>query len=132
MARTLRVQETGHSQVPLRHGEGLVQILKIGLTIHLVHVDEHGPGDTGAGVTVRAMGRVGTQTGMRRTGFPRHVPASTQPQPHTRPKKYTTRPASGPILSTCVALRADTVHFRPRPLELKGPPVGIGAGWNTE
>lgn len=49
VAHTLGVQETCNPQVPLCYRESLVQVLQVGLTIHLVHVDEHGPGGKGAG-----------------------------------------------------------------------------------
>lgn len=58
-ARTLRVQEPCHSQVPLCHREGLVQVLQVGLTIHLVHVDKHGP----VGKVVHGPGRWGCRWG---------------------------------------------------------------------
>lgn len=63
-ARTLRIQEPGHAQIPLRHREGLVQVLQVGLTIHLAHVDEHGPvGDVAGGAAGGDTGQRGPQTG---------------------------------------------------------------------
>lgn len=48
-APTFRVQQARHPQVPLSHGEGLVQVLQVALAVHLVHVDEHGPAGRGQG-----------------------------------------------------------------------------------
>lgn len=34
LSNTLGVQESGDTQFPLRHGEGLLQVLLVALTIH--------------------------------------------------------------------------------------------------
>lgn len=48
-AHTFGVQQARHPQVPLGHGESLVQVLQVALAIHPVHVDQHGPVGSGNG-----------------------------------------------------------------------------------
>lgn len=40
---TFRVQQSGDPQLSFCHTEGLLQVLLVGLTVHLVHVDPGGP-----------------------------------------------------------------------------------------
>lgn len=40
---TLGVQQSGDAQFSLRHAEGLLQILLVALSVHLVHVNQSGP-----------------------------------------------------------------------------------------
>lgn len=39
---TLRVQQSGDTQILLSYGEGLIQVLQVGLSVHPVHIDQHG------------------------------------------------------------------------------------------
>ena len=45
---TLWVQQPGDPQVSLGHGEGLFEVLLVGLAVHLVHVNQRRPADTAA------------------------------------------------------------------------------------
>lgn len=99
MAHTLRVQETCNPQVPLCYRESLVQVLQVGLTIHLVHVDEHGPGDKGAG----GAGRQGHGSSEapwegQHTERPFADPRDTESPAHGHPEKQppTWHPCAGP------------------------------------
>lgn len=46
-ARTFGVQQPRHPQIPLGHGEGLVQVLQVALAVHPAHVDQHRPAGGG-------------------------------------------------------------------------------------
>lgn len=123
MAHTLRVQETCNPQVPLCYRESLVQVLQVGLTIHLVHVDEHGPGGKGAG----GAGRQGHGSSKapwegQHTERPFADPRDTEPPAHGHPEKQppTWHPCAGPA-PTC----------RARPQELLGPAGHRGPGWGV-
>ena len=45
---TLWVQQPGDPQVSLGHAEGLLEVLLVGLAVHLVHVNQRRPGDRAA------------------------------------------------------------------------------------
>ena len=130
VAHTLGVQETCNPQVPLCYRESLVQVLQVGLTIHLVHVDEHGPGGKGAG----GAGRQGHGSSEapwegQQTERPSADPRDTEPQPtlalRSNPHMalspaHTGGPCAGPA-----------PRCRPRPQELLGPAGCWGPGWGA-
>lgn len=40
---TLRIQQSSHAQFSFCDAEGLLQVLLVGLTVDLIHVDHRGP-----------------------------------------------------------------------------------------
>lgn len=50
---TFGVQQSGDAQLSLCHAEGLLQVLLVGLSVHLTHIDQRGPaGSNQTGRTV--------------------------------------------------------------------------------
>lgn len=53
---TFGVQQSGDTQLSLCHAEGLLQVLLVGLSVHLTHIDQRGsagsnqPGRTVSGI----------------------------------------------------------------------------------
>lgn len=43
---TLGVQQSGDAQLSLGQAEGLLQVLVVALSVHLIHVNQGGPADS--------------------------------------------------------------------------------------
>lgn len=43
---TLGVQQSGDTQLSLCQAEGLLQVLLVALSVHLIHVNQSGPADS--------------------------------------------------------------------------------------
>lgn len=43
---TLGVQQSGDAQLSLCQAEGLLQVLLVALSVHLIHVNQSGPADS--------------------------------------------------------------------------------------